>query len=311
MKQHYINFRFFANTSNVRYCSTNQSSTLQKQPTIPPSVHLILQELLTGLTAIHKALFEGLYLTGSIPLNDFWQDKSDIDFLVLCTERPPQDILLQLKSLHATIEKKFPKLPLHGTYITKDCLQLPGALSANILSYHEGQLKASSFEMAPVALYELKTTGIAVQGISAKDLPIDIQTDDLNAFLYQNINSYWTSWIAKHSLLKKRRLLLILFPRLTEWVILGMARLVFTLRTGKIASKTEAGFYVLPSLDSEHRVVVEEAMKTRAEKGHRFLRLKTSYSVRPSAKRARRTLACAKALLALFNNEYQANVNGR
>lgn len=160
--------------------------------------------------------------------------------------------------------------------------------------------------MAPVALYELRTIAITLLGERAQQLPVVVHTNDVNRFLYENINSYWKAWLTKHAAIYKKQMLLTLLPRLTEWVILGLARQLYTLRTAKIASKTAAGYYCLEQLPSEYHWILQEAIKIRSDNSQHKLHLKASYYVHPSIKRTTKTLECAHFIMNQFNEEYNA-----
>ena len=270
---------------------------------IPKHAATILREFIDGISDLTPDLVKGMYITGSIPLNDFHPDKSDIDFLILCNELPETVLRSQLQQLHKRIERKF-KTKLNGSYITPGSLNVHNAAITRILALQDGRMNESTFEMAPVTLYELQTTAITLSGIPAKELPVVNDISDLNKFLFENINSYWKTWTSKLSFVSSNHLLLILFPRLSEWVILGIARQLYTLRTGKITSKTNAGLYCLEQLHAKHHSIIQEAIKIRNDKGDHLLSLKSSYYVNPSIMRARETAECANYMIHLFNEGY-------
>jgi len=100
-------------------------------------------------------------------------------------------------------------------------------------------------------------------------------------------NIYWKNWVAKHSSFSIQQLLLILFPGLTEWVILGVARQLSTLKNGEIASKTDAGYYCLEYITNRYHAIIQEAIKIRNEKNSHLISIQTSYNLQPSVRRAR------------------------
>ncbi len=264
------------------------------------TIPAILQELIGEISQLKPEFITGIYLTGSLTLNDFHPDKSDIDFLVLCTIMPKDGFRLLLNKLHKKIDRKFKKPKLSGCYITLGNLNAKNAQTTKTLSYHEGLMNECAFEMAPVTLYELKTTAITLFGIPAQALPVAVEIRDVNKFLSENINSYWKNWIAKHSSFNIHQLLLIFTPRLTEWVLLGVARQLYTLKTGKITSKTNAGYYCLEHLPRKYHPIIQEAIKIRNNKKH-LLSMKSSYYIQPSLKRACETVACVNYIINLFN----------
>jgi hypothetical protein len=270
---------------------------------IPPGAFTIINEFVVELYKIDRDLISGIYLTGSMSLADFRTDKSDIDFLVLCNELPNQHFRRQIAKVHSSFEKKF-ATKLNGSYITFEALNIRNSAECKTLSYLDSYLTEIPFDMAAVTLYELKTTAITLSGTQAQKLPLRIELKDVNEFLFKNINTYWKGWIARHSSFTSRGVLLFLIPRLTEWVILGLARQLFTLRTGEITSKTNAGSYCLEHLGVNYHAIIKEAIEIRNNDDKHLLILKSSYYLKPSVKRYYKTIECANYLLKLFNEEY-------
>ena len=118
------------------------------------------------------------------------------------------------------------------------------------------------------------------------------------------MNNYWKKWCDQYSSIFQNKLLLILFPRLTEWVILGLARQLYSLQTGRICSKTEAGYYALQHLPENHHPVIYEAIRIRKQSGKHFLTLNGSYYIHPSISRSNQTLNCAYYIIDIFNKEF-------
>lgn len=272
--------------------------------TIPEAVDKLIAALIAGTGQVKEGFVEGLYLTGSISLQDYQPSKSDIDFLILCKDFPAHNVRLQLRALHRRLEQGFEHSNLSGLYLTVGGLNVLTADRTQVLHYHQGHLRDGTFDMAPITLYELKTTALTITGIPAQQLPVTIHINDVYGFLFRNINTYWKAWVDKHAAVNRPGILLMLLPRLTEWVILGLARQLYTLRTGEITSKTAAGHYCLEHLPANYHWIVERAIKIRTAKNEHFLELKPSYSVQPSIKRAVQTLDCAYFIIDQFNNEY-------
>lgn len=269
---------------------------------LPMPANEIVSEFVNKIYSIEPNFVYGIYLTGSIPLNDFYFNKSDIDFLVLCRKLPDLKIARQLLYIHKRIEKQYSKPDLSGSYLSFDSIQTDKPENIAILSFHEGAMRYGTFEMAPISLSELKLNAITILGPKAETLPINIKVSYVNNFLLHNINSYWAKWIKQHSSFFNRKILLLFFPRFTEWSILGVARQLCTLQTGKIVSKTEAGFYCLQQLPSHFHPIIKEAIKIR--KDNRTYPFVKSYAIKPSFKRLNQTIGCVNYIIKLFNKTY-------
>lgn len=273
---------------------------------LPVPADKILSDFIDKIFKIQPLFIDGIYLTGSLSMNDFYSNKSDIDFLVLCKELPGSEIGAQLKHIHKTIQKRFPKPDLSGCYLTAESIRTEDVENIKVLSYHRGSIHYRNFEMAPVSLWELKTNAFTLYGEKSANLPVYVKPDVLYKFLYENINSYWSKWVKGHRAFLRYRLLLFVFPRLTEWVLLGVARQLYTLQTGKIASKTEAGKYCLKILPGKFHPIIKDAIRIRQDdRTFPFVKL---YSIKPSFKRLSKTLECANFIIDTFNEIYFAKL---
>lgn len=266
---------------------------------LPDPADKIVNRFVDHLCSTFQNLIEGVYLTGSIPLQDFYSHKSDIDFLVLCKELPDEKIALQLKRMHRDIEHQYRRPDLSGCYLTMDCIHSVNPEKFRVLSWHEKSMRYQYFEMAPVSLTELKENALTVFGRPASALPVNISREKITGFLSENINIYWTKWITQHSSFFNRKLILLLFPRFTEWSVLGVARQLYTLQTGKITSKTDAGYYCLKHLPEKFNPVIKQAIDIR--KDNRTYPLVKSYAIRPSFRRLHQTIECTNYMISLFN----------
>ncbi len=269
---------------------------------LPAPADEIVSDFIDEICSIQPQFVHSVYLTGSLSMNDFYPNKSDIDFIVLCKELPEGRTATQLKHIHKIIKRHYPKSNLSGSYLAFDSIQKDKPEAIKALTYHEGCMRHGNLEMAPVSLSELKSNAITVLGMIAGTLPINISVQCLNRFLHDNINSYWTKWIARHASFFNRKILLLLFPRFTEWAVLGVARQLCTLQTGKIVSKKEAGYYCLQQLPARFHPIIKEAIDIRKDtRTYPFLK---SYTIRISFKRAIQTIECVNYIIALFNKTY-------
>ena len=260
--------------------------------------------MLTQINRLRDGFVKGVYLTGSLSLNDFHPRKSDIDFLVLCCELPDAAVQQKLESMHKDLMRRFKQCSLSGTYLTYDSLYIQNVSTAKALRWHEGQMRLGPLEMAPITLLELQATALTVYGVPAHSLPIVVHSSEVATFLHGNMNTYWKTWISKRYFLNVRQLGLLLLPRVTEWVLLGMARQLYTLQTGSITSKTGAGYYCLHVMPLAYRPIMQEAIDIRNEKSKHLLYAKPSYYIAPSPKRSMQTIDCARFLWARFNELY-------
>ena len=172
-----------------------------------------------------------------------------------------------------------------------------------MVTYDNGIVDNEIFKMGPAVLYELKSNAITITGSDASSLPIAINERDLMDFQYRNINSYWRNWLNQHASIFRKKIMLFCFPRLTEWSVLGIARQLYTLHTGKIVSKRAAGLFCLEHLPVKFRPTIEEAIKIRMD--NRVYPFFLSHPVKPSFRRMRETIECVHYLIDLSNQTYR------
>jgi len=233
---------------------------------VPESAALILTELLMEIEESLPGLLRGFYLVGSIPLGDFYDKKSDIDFIADCNYLPRENEFELLRKIHIKINSKYPKPDLSGCYILLDSVRNRDVTNTPIVSFHEGRMKYDLFDLAPIALSEFKNCSHTIFGKLPSEFDININSSTINEFMLENINSYWRSWISDHSNLRKKWLILFFFSRFTEWGVLGVARQLYTLTTGKITSKREAGVFCLTMMPQELHSIISKAISIREDK---------------------------------------------
>jgi hypothetical protein len=284
------------------YTDTQPGFNLE-ETSMHPFIQEILDPLLQGLTELTALQIDGIYLTGSISLQDFQFPKSDIDMVVLLRNFPDAATISMISRVHSKIQRDQSKPELSVIYINYKVLSSPNPAAETALQFHQGKTSTGLFEMAPVTLFELKTTAITLLGKASIELSITISTIELDQFLNENIHSYWKKWMVDHSRLDCKKILLYLFPRLTEWSVLGMGRQWCTLITGQIVSKTQAGQFLLDQLPAVYHPIITEALTIRSDL--RTYPLIRSYAIRPSFSRYRQTTACLQAIVIGFDLAYQ------
>lgn len=258
--------------------------------TLPALPAAVLPDFLAQLQRTCPTTLQGLYLTGSVAQGDYHDRKSDIDFLVLLREPLDAAQLAQCATLHQALEEKYHHPNLNGYYLTLAGL---AAQPPYFPSFFDGYMQARRpFELDKVTLLEWQTTGLTLFGPPARDLPLPVSLAAVREQLHQNSQGYWQTWVTRHTFPRPGYWQLVLFPRLTEWSILGVARQLYTLDTQQIASKQAAGAYCLSHVPAQYQPVVREALATRRT---------NKTQLRPSFARANDTLACLTYLLAAID----------
>ena len=271
---------------------------------LPPPANKIVADFVNKVTALDQLKVEGIYITGSLALDDFFPDKSDIDFIVICKKFPDIATVSQLKKIHKAIARENPKPELNGSYVSYRSIKTTSPQETMSWNLYKGRWNYGSFEMGPITIKELSDHAVTVYGPKAEDLGLSMDDISLRNFVYQNLNSYWQGWVNRHGAVAKRKIYLLLLPQLTEWSLLGVARQFYTLRTGKITSKSAAGKYLLEYLPENFHTIMREAIDIRQLGKHQPVF--KSYTVRPSLRRLHRTLDCVNYIIRQANKDYRA-----
>jgi len=196
------------------------------------------------LELIDKALPDqvvGLYLTGSIPLDDFRPGRSDVDGVVVVAD-PLKDVEA-VREVHAQLPLK-PAFDV--TYLTADDLASAPDASKPVVFTLDGVFKdaPSGGPVSPVLWSELARQSLPVR--TAPGLVVHDDQEALVEFTRGNLTSYWTPTFDQ---LESATADLpdddVVPDWVLPWCVLGVPRLHALLATGKIVSKTAAGEHAL------------------------------------------------------------------
>ncbi|TDC87162.1 DUF4111 domain-containing protein [Nonomuraea deserti] len=202
-------------------------------------------------------LVEGLYLEGSAALGDYRPSTSDVDFIAVTAAAPPEDVL---ERIHTRLGAH----PFDGVYLTWDDLRRgPDGLGTRPQAQH-GRLNRRG-ELNPVTWHTLTQHGLTCRGPKPDEFEIWNDPDALAAWTNDNLDRYWRRLVSRASRLATPWGLICLGGYGTLWIVTGIARLHYTLATGDITSKTEAGRYALEAFPERWHRVVNEALRVREE----------------------------------------------
>ncbi len=191
---------------------------------------------------------QGLYLTGSVALGDFHPAHSDIDFVAVTTRPLTGAALDVLDHIHAALRGNLAHPGCDGLYVTVDDLAGPPAKAAGRPYHLNGTFHPGDdcFDANPVTWQVLRDHAVAVRGPARDRLAVCADPRLLATWTLANLNGYWAGWVDRHTAD------LAVTPHAGQidgqtaaWGALGVARLHYTLATGKITSKDGAGAYAM------------------------------------------------------------------
>jgi len=180
-----------------------------------------------------------------------------------------------LRTIHAEIEKSYPRWKLSGMYLLPDDLGRSTDEIGGRIIFHDGKLNLkNNFEANPVTWWILKNHGISVLGSDPRALPIEIDAQDLVIWTRENMNTYWKSWTQRLD-----GFVVMLTDWGIQWTVLGIARQFYTIRENKIISKQRAGEYVLSFIPQQWHRIISEAIRIRTKSPGSLYRLRLARTI--------------------------------
>lgn len=274
---------------------------------IPNIVDNVLMDYIDLFNEHLPETIEGLYLHGSIALDAYVDDSSDIDFITLTNRRLTEEDLEALSFIHTTIANKFKKPEMDGVYAFHE--DLGKLYNANDHHYHypyynNGELRFGDyFNFNPITWWVLKKKGINILGTELKDFQFETQPQELASYVLENMNTYWSKRIqmAESSIDHLVQLPTNDIDFEIEWTVLGLLRQFYTIKEYDIISKLDAGEYGLTQLQAEWRDIIKEAMNIRKGVKAKFFS--------SEMERMDRTLRFSKFLIDHCNHIAEKNIS--
>jgi hypothetical protein len=202
----------------------------------------------------------GLYLTGSLALDDYRPGRSDIDFVAISDTSLRPSELEVIRRVHAELGRRMPDPKLDGVYLTwPDLAAAPVGLSAPYCL--RGRFEpGGDFAINPVTWWTLHRHPLALRGPAEPAVHHDDQM--LRQWCRDSLRTYWGSYVRLARAYGMYRLYS-LSRALTVWGVRGVARPHATIRTGEMISKTAAGRYALDVFPSRWSAIVRQAVAGR------------------------------------------------
>jgi hypothetical protein len=203
----------------------------------------------------------GLYLAGSVALDDYRPGRSDIDFVAICDTALQPSELEVLRRVHNELRRTMPRAPkLDGVYLTwADLAAAPVGLSAPYCLRGRFEPRGD-FAINPVTWWTLHRHPLALRGPAKPVVHHDDQM--LREWCRESLRSYWGGYVRSARRCGVDRLFS-LSRELVVWGVVGVARPHATIRTGAMISKTAAGAYALNVFPSRWGPIVREALAGR------------------------------------------------
>ena len=230
-------------------------------------VDAVVADHLAAVDAAVPGLVEGLYLVGSVALDDYRPGTSDIDFLAVTADPLTNVQTTALAGVHARLTGRHPRPVLDGAYVTWRELAGDPALAGPGAVVREGRLRTSANRADPVAWHTLAAHGVTVRGPDRPGVPVLTDRAALATWTRDNLDGYWRPWLRRSLRLLSRPGVATVLAWGPAWGVLGVSRLHYTLATGAITSKYGAGCYARDTFDPQWRRIVDECLRIRGGQG--------------------------------------------
>ena len=233
---------------------------------IPDEAMVAVDTWLAHHDRVAPGLIEGLYLVGSLALDD-WQPRSDIDIVAFTADPATDDDAELLDVAHQAAASEVgrsidgPRLAWGDVSVPPTPIHRPWSLDGTF--HHD----AECFEINPVTWYTLAIHGVSIRGPGRTGLNVVTDLDDRRAFVRSNVATYWRSVadMVTGALADTDRTAF--SAETTEWCVLGIARMFVTYRTGDVVSKTAAGEYLVAEAPEYEPLVVSALEIRRSGRG--------------------------------------------
>jgi hypothetical protein len=233
---------------------------------LPAPVVAALDAWLAAHDDAAPGVVEGLYVVGSAALDD-WTDHSDIDVVAVVADPSDPDLASDLAAAQVIVHSSVSR-PVDGPYVAwGDLVVPPAAVQRPWVVGGEYHVDGECFEINPVVWYTLATSGVALRGDPPGAIGIHVDVEERRTFVRENADTYWRGIVEMlQAGIEADATSTEADGAILEWVVLGLARMLYTWETGDVVSKSAAGRWAADRLP-EHRIVFDEAVARRAAPG--------------------------------------------
>lgn len=205
-------------------------------PSLPDTAREALDRWLGAHDRAVPGLLADVHIVGSLALDD-WRPRRDIDVVAVMSREPVAEEIAALRSLGVDSAPTIDGPYLHPGDLasTPRPLVRPWRLDGEF--HHDD----GCFELNPVVWATVARHALTVRGTPPTLGDVVDEPELLTAFVVENTRTYWaavTDMVAEALADSDRQTFA---GDTTEWCVLGSARMLCTVRTGDIVSKSAAG----------------------------------------------------------------------
>lgn len=229
-------------------------------PTSYADLNAVLADLVAANEALLAGNFVGAYLHGSFAVGDP-DEASDVDYMVVVEHEIADDRVADFEAMQARIYQLGSNWARHleGSYITRHALRRYDPESAALLYFDNGSIVAerSNHDNNLIVRWQLRERGITLAGPAIHGLLEPIPVAELRHEVLAVMRSRGDGWFAKPENISNR------FYQ--PFAVLIYCRMLHTLATGTIVSKSAAAMWAQQHLDSRWNSLIQRAVDDRPE----------------------------------------------
>ena len=159
------------------------------------------------------------------------------------------------------LHRRWP-LVCNGSYLAPDSLAASPREITPLAGHVAGRFRVAErdgLDVNPVTWHTLARHGLALRGPEPDRLEIRVDSAELHAWTLENLGGYWSRWVERARRPGVRAVRP--FPRrYAAYGVLGVSRLHYTLATGEIAGKVQAGDYARRTFGREWHPLIDDAL---------------------------------------------------
>ncbi len=224
-------------------------------PAPPPEVTAVLDQLLSRVKAILQERFVALYLYGSLASGGFDPRRSDIDFVVVTTDRLPRGVVSQLERMHQDLAASGSKwaAKLEGAYIPAAALRRHDPAHPPRPTVNEGRFcmdrEASDWVIQRRVMRE---HGAVMEGPAPEMLIDPVSPQEIRQAVLGILAEWWAPMLQDAAFLTR--------VEYQAFAVLTMCRALHTLEHAEIGTKTQAARWALKSLAPRWQGLIRAAL---------------------------------------------------
>jgi predicted nucleotidyltransferase len=242
-------------------------------PTAYPDLNALLEEFVESVQVILADNFCSAHLQGSFAVGDA-DEHSDVDFIVVSDHEITPEQRAALQEMH---ERLFAldtlwAQHLEGSYVPRESLRKLDAPRRTYLYLDNGstELVEDDHCNTQVVRVTLREYGITLAGPDPRVLIDPVSQDDLRREVVVDLRGFgdWAKAATAMSRWKQ------------PYIVLSLCRILHTLHSGSVASKTKAGEWALVALDHEWVPLIRQALDDRPDPWGRVHQLADPHDAR-------------------------------